>query len=271
MTLNSAYKKIFGEVLEPLGFKCITRQPYFVRVIDGEILHVIALRKEAMMIKGKTDFSILSGAATVYRKKIDFNSSPANNLDWLKPIINFVANDKKYVIGENNTVSKFRFEDNNNQSMKTALITARDAIEKFILPRLNRINTLDKFVDYLYEFNISPSLCYNISNIDADDFGEELLQIKTENAESLFLREEKYGLDRLEGLKRLVDGNSGIYVSAERYSVEENLFITERQKRMENCVQMFSDTGWVNNALSVLEQRKRTNTEQLIEVGLIAG
>ena len=66
MTLNSAYKKIFGEVLEPLGFKCITRQPYIVRVIDGEILHVIAMRKEPMMIKGETDFSIKSAQSPAH-------------------------------------------------------------------------------------------------------------------------------------------------------------------------------------------------------------
>ena len=269
MTLNTAYKKVFGELLEPLGFKSIMRQPYFVRVIDGEILHVIALRKEAMMIKGKTDFSILSGVETVYRKQIDFSSSPINHLNWLKPIIAFVVKGETYVKGEADTTSKFRYDNHDDASLNTALITAQDAIMKFILPQFSRIISLETFVDYLYEFNISPSLCYNISNLSADDFDDELLQVKIENAESLFLREEKYGLARLEGLKRLVDGHGEVKVSAERYAIEKEKYIADRQKRYENCNQLFSDTEWINNALSVLELRKRTNTEYLNKIGLL--
>ncbi len=42
MTLNAEFKKVFGEALEPLGFKLIkSKYPYFVRFIGNEIVHII--------------------------------------------------------------------------------------------------------------------------------------------------------------------------------------------------------------------------------------
>lgn len=43
-TLNSAFNKVFGEGLEPFGFKRLKKVknkfPYFVRVINNGILHI---------------------------------------------------------------------------------------------------------------------------------------------------------------------------------------------------------------------------------------
>ncbi len=46
MSLNAAFVKVFGEALEPLGFKKIEcAHPYFLRIVEGEIIHVITYRK----------------------------------------------------------------------------------------------------------------------------------------------------------------------------------------------------------------------------------
>lgn len=43
MSLNAAFLKVFGEALEPLGYKKIkSKYPYFVRVVTDEIIHVIS-------------------------------------------------------------------------------------------------------------------------------------------------------------------------------------------------------------------------------------
>lgn len=59
-TLNTVFKKVFGEGLKEYGFvKVKGRQPYLVRVIGGEIIHVITCRnewcgeRESMRIKRK--------------------------------------------------------------------------------------------------------------------------------------------------------------------------------------------------------------------------
>ncbi len=51
LSLNAAFVKVFGEALEPLGFKKIKgRHPYLVRVVPGgEIIHIIAIRNGAQM------------------------------------------------------------------------------------------------------------------------------------------------------------------------------------------------------------------------------
>ncbi len=80
-SLNAVFKKVFGEALEPLGFKKIKgRQPYFVRVVEGgEIIHVITCREERSSQSKHKEFDIECGVATVYRESIDLTISPKRN------------------------------------------------------------------------------------------------------------------------------------------------------------------------------------------------
>ena len=46
-SIITVLKKVYKEGLEPLGFVQLKgRQPYFVRIIGGEIIQVISFRKE---------------------------------------------------------------------------------------------------------------------------------------------------------------------------------------------------------------------------------
>ncbi len=71
MTLNAAFVKVFGEALEPLGFKKIkSKYPYFVRVVPGgEIIHVVTIISEHGLIRNEKVFKICGGVATIYRGK----------------------------------------------------------------------------------------------------------------------------------------------------------------------------------------------------------
>ena len=46
LTQNSAFAKVFGEALEPLGFKRVKNISVYVRLLDNGILHIIARQKE---------------------------------------------------------------------------------------------------------------------------------------------------------------------------------------------------------------------------------
>ena len=77
LTLNAAFKQVFGEALEPLGFQLVKgRYPYFVRVVNGEIIHIITIAKETSGLRGKKAFNIYGDIATVYRDQIDFSENP---------------------------------------------------------------------------------------------------------------------------------------------------------------------------------------------------
>ena len=81
LTINAAFKQIFGEALELYGFKTVKgRYPYLVRVINNEILHIITFAK----VRGsETKFIVYSGVATIYRNEINFDQSILFNTNWL--------------------------------------------------------------------------------------------------------------------------------------------------------------------------------------------
>jgi hypothetical protein len=57
MSLNAAFKKVFGDALAPLGFvKLKGRHPYLVRMVGDEILHVITCKEEWILEQHKKTF-----------------------------------------------------------------------------------------------------------------------------------------------------------------------------------------------------------------------
>ncbi len=84
-TLNAAFKKVFGEALEPLGFKLIkSKYPYFVRVVNDEIIHVVFVCKNKCETSSRKSFYVVFGVAIIYRGEIDFNINPEDL--FLQPI-----------------------------------------------------------------------------------------------------------------------------------------------------------------------------------------
>lgn len=83
-SLNTVFKQVFGEGLKERGFvKIKGKQPYLVRVIGDEIVHVIACKSEWCGEKGYKSFSVWGGVATVYRRAINLTCSPGDNTNWL--------------------------------------------------------------------------------------------------------------------------------------------------------------------------------------------
>ena len=60
LTLNSAFKKYFGELLEPMGFeyKKIGKGQYYIRVINKEILQFVTCYQTRMRKQGYKSFDI---------------------------------------------------------------------------------------------------------------------------------------------------------------------------------------------------------------------
>jgi hypothetical protein len=59
LSLNAAFKQVFGDALEPLGFRKLKgKYPYFVRLVGGEIIHVVTYYKEAPYLD---DYHVING------------------------------------------------------------------------------------------------------------------------------------------------------------------------------------------------------------------
>lgn len=90
MSLNAAFFKVFGEALEPLGYKKIkSKYPYFVRVVTDEIIHVISYNNyKRCYDPGHNYIIIQGGVATVYRARLDLTHTPKME-NWLRSNCDF--------------------------------------------------------------------------------------------------------------------------------------------------------------------------------------
>ncbi|MCM1062176.1 MAG: hypothetical protein NC452_18080 [Eubacterium sp.] len=87
MSFNSAFIKVFGEGLEPYGFKRLMKTknkiPFFVRAAGGEILHIVSYRTVTSSKLKHKCIEVLCGAVSLYRQKMDFTVSAENWYDMV--------------------------------------------------------------------------------------------------------------------------------------------------------------------------------------------
>lgn len=250
MSLNAAFVKVFGEALEPLGFKKIkSKYPYFVRVVPGgEIIHIITYMEDWCPYPGRKEFNILGGIATVYRHKIDLSLAPKVNSFWLYTIARFYSRitpeselDNEYRL----SICHFSLEENREASILNALKYSLELTNKFIFPQLNTAVDIESSLIYL---NRLGQLC-GTSNFNSDlhfdgcfDYDEGLLYVKADD-EGLKSR-----------LKKIMDGTTPSDEGGRQRAAEKYKFL--------------SDPVIHEKVLLELERRKAANTEILRSYGL---
>lgn len=130
MSLNAAFKQVFGEVLEPLGFKLIkSKYPYFVKVANEEIIHYVTVANETADGRGYNGvrykcFNVFCGVSTVYNGDMDFNENHAkfhsNFIDSISEIYtrtHWLDVDMKYRA----SIMEFYYDPTDNNSLISAL------------------------------------------------------------------------------------------------------------------------------------------------------
>lgn len=182
LTLNAAFKQVFGEALEPLGFiKVNSNYPYYVRLINQEILHVVTFITENNGDIGC--LRLLGGVATVFRRNIDLHTTPKNNLGWIKDLSSFYL---LYDSDENirNKLLKFTYKKNDSVSLDNALRCSCAFVTKYILPYFNEISTIESCIDFYNTFQLPLHLFDEQENFGNNnpnnDYNEGLLFIKKE-------------------------------------------------------------------------------------------
>ena len=251
VTLNAAFRQVFGEALAPLGFRSIKgKYPYLVRVVPGgEIVHIITYMDKWCPYPGQKKFDILGGIATVYRHRIDLNLAPKDNSSWLLSISQFYSRttaeseiDNEYRL----SIGAFPFKENNEASMYDALKYSLELLNKFMLPQLNTAIDIKSALIYLNRLDQQCST----NNFDSDlhfggcgNYDEGLLYVKADD-EGLKSR-----------LKKIIDGTA---ISNE----------SDRQKATEKY-KFFNDPVIHRAVLNELERRKTANIETLKSYGLV--
>ncbi len=272
MSLNAAFKKVFGEALEPLGYKLIkSKYPYFVRVVPGgEIIHVVSIMQKKYGIGGRKAFDIRCGVATVYRKKLDFNISPDDfllqhiseiysrshpsdlNMEYRASIMTFKYGTPIPHILKNNTVEFTTDENEMLDSLKNAL----EATKQVFLPVVNEVTSLIDCEKYFYAFGkrSAPILDFE---------GEGLFLIKLfSSAEDFFQFKESEAVNEMR-VEELVCNRVGGDFAQEFKDFED-----KKEARKKYWIEVFNAPELRADGPAELEQRKKANTEKLRSYGL---
>lgn len=145
LTLNIAFQQFFGEALEPFGFlKPKLRQPYYIRMVGDEILHIIGIYDM------KSHLILFGGIATVYRETLCLDQTFRQNETWLKTAMYFYVqwhiSDQPF---DPEIQSGFHYHKLlDSQSLSVAVQHALHAAVTWILPVLDRVQTLKDVLDF---------------------------------------------------------------------------------------------------------------------------
>ncbi|MCR5019460.1 hypothetical protein [Ruminococcus sp.] len=139
-TLNTLFTQIYGEALEPLGFKKPkVRMPLYVRVINDEIIHIVGIHDM------KSHLVPFGAIATVYRKDLCIDRTFRQNEIWYKDLWDFYhewhITDKPFDKGGFKYYADF-------MPLSDAVQNSLNETMTWILPVLDNVKTLKDVVDY---------------------------------------------------------------------------------------------------------------------------
>lgn len=187
VSLNAAFKKMFGKALEPLGFKLIkSRHPYFVRVVTDEIVHVITFRNDKRCYDPGRDYiSIEGGAATVYRAKITFDNPKREN--WLISNCGIYIHRLEHNLEKSDDELKEQLYNHSSlpgESVKE-MEYQLELTKRFILPSLDKAVTINSCIDHSFEVGMHLHL-YDDGSFGAtygnSYYNEGMLYFKTDKS-----------------------------------------------------------------------------------------
>ena len=139
-TLNTLFTQIYGEALEPLGFKKPkVRMPLYVRVINDEIIHIVGIHDM------KTHLVPFGAIATVYREDLCIDRTFRQNELWYKSLKEFYLNwhisDKPFDKGFFKYYADY-------MPLSDAVQDSLNETKIWILPVLDNVKTLKDVADY---------------------------------------------------------------------------------------------------------------------------
>lgn len=250
-------KNALKEFLEPYGFKKVRGgYPYFVKVINDEIIEVITFRNLIGM-----GYLTIGGLATVYGREIDFSMSPRYNGDWIDLYDGGVYECLKAENGGQLDIPEPHYpliepdiaEEDFQQAIELAVNTVRDVL----VPAFARVTDLSNCVSFYRQFSglkliLSPEI---------KDNEEGLLNFL------VYENVEEYQKDtlRLYGLK-----NTDLLNEMNSYTQEDNRKDKiDRIRRAKEQIRLFTEQRNSPEVLAEIEYRKNLNIKRLKEQKVI--
>ncbi len=242
MSLNAAFKKVFGEALEPLGYKLIkSKYPYFVRVVTDEIFHVISYYNEKRCYDRDHDYIVIKGGvATVYRSIIDLTHNPRRE-NWLTTNCGVYLHRLQLNFQQPDDELKHQFyyhsslPDESLKEMKYQLALTK----QFILPALDKAVTIESCIEHNFEIGMDLNLyddgCFG-ATYGNSYYNDGMLYFKMDR--SVYENRKKNAISEL--------------------ALQEKAYFEK----------VHNDPDLYNEVQAELERRKKENTEKLRSYGL---
>lgn len=285
MSLDAAFIKVFGEGLEPLGFKKIKyKHPCFVRRLGDEIIQIITYVKRSghPYINGYeradcSQYDIVCKVETVYSVEIELPSKTFEKYSgylskWDIYVKGHITDfDKDYF---NRVRDYFPYKAGDEKLTISGLKKAVDMTKQIILPVLNGITDLKSYLEFYFKFNGEPFLDYKPGHYDHLNKYGGLVRIKVDDTwESFLERDEDYALRGYERsderTKRdLANNPDKLVLFLEKVDKKRKEYISKHEERELLAKQMFGDKEWCEKAFEELERRKAENIETLKGCGL---
>ncbi|MCR5141136.1 MAG: hypothetical protein K6C68_01190 [Ruminococcus sp.] len=223
LSLNAAFKQVFGEYLEPLGYRFIKgkKYPVYVRVISDEIVHIISIRKERPDYRGNPGFDIVGNPMTTYWKdsliRIIEKNDPyltENNFNICRQLM-YRKKDVELDFDFMDKITEFHYIKNDESSLLESMRYSLDITKQWLLAEINKITDMHSFVKYTYIFS---SITTNISLA----FDKQTGELNSKEHDSFIIIKSKYKDDDMwnvleeceamsKGLKSALERNKAIY------------------------------------------------------------
>ena len=272
-SLETAFKQVYTEVLEPYGFQKIKgKRPYFVRMVGDEILHVITVRPEPTIMPGERRFGIYGGVATVYRPQIKLDIPPRDNEEWLTNS-HMIYRDTDIFSDRpdrfKGKYNKFFYIRDNEESLVSNMEKTVDSTCRVLLKQLDKVTDFEACIAFLNEF-CSSVLIF----IDDGEFGrnylsnEGLVNFKVfhrfgEYAEYRKKEHEKYEKKMLYMMEKGMIG-----LSMESFQKMQTEGEEPRKRRLETFKKYLDNEQNHKMVMEEMERRKKENLEILRGYGL---
>ncbi|MCR4715858.1 MAG: hypothetical protein K5656_01630 [Lachnospiraceae bacterium] len=163
-SLNKAFMEVYGEALAPYGFKRVKgRQPYIVRVINDEIVHVLTVIKEDTADYETSGFRIYAGVATVYRLKIDFDEKPYYCREWLVSIDKIYQNDDYFEGRNDRFIDKYSYiyGKNEENALMECMRKSLEGTKEVALRVFEKINNLKMCISFWERYSMTVYTVHN--------------------------------------------------------------------------------------------------------------
>ncbi len=275
LTLKTAFIKYFGEILLPIGFEKVTinKQPYFLRVVNGEILQILTYQQVSARKIGFKTFEICYGIKTLYRGFID----PEYDLGYFltkDPSLydeELVSRAVDYSVKfwNKEKIGKLSYEFSRisyhfNPDFLTGMEIGRDIVAQGLVPIFEKTKNLENCIDYFYENRQSINFLLD------DDRNPEKFMPSHNTSEALALIVADYRKDISEYLERELEFELRTHgLKTEKEFEALKLRFYDEKKMQINLRDRILDTPELKaKALDYAESVRQKNVELLRSYGM---